>query len=57
MGCRVLQSCGKGSGWGWDNVDQDVVRINLIFMTHAGRAAWLCVSEVAAMLQRQLNHE
>lgn len=45
--CRAV-----GSGREWDGVDQDVVRISLIFMTHAGRAAWLCVSEVAAMLQR-----
>lgn len=49
-GAGCSRAVGKGSSWEWDNVDQNVMRISLIFMTHAGRAAWLCVSELAAML-------
>lgn len=41
----------------WGAVGQEVVKERLMFMSCAGRAAWLCVSEVTAMLQEQLNHE
>lgn len=34
-----------------------MLKERLVFMSCAGRAAWLCISEVTAVLQGQLNHE
>lgn len=57
------EAVGKGRRWvgspQWERgaVGQEVVKERLMFMGCAGRAAWLGISEAAAMFQGQLNCE
>jgi len=54
----VKGGCWMGSPqWEWDAVGQEVVKGSLMFTSHAGRTAWLCISEVTAILQGQFNCE
>lgn len=61
--CGVQRLWGReGAGWATldgngDDVGQEAVKASLMLMSCTGRAAWLCVSEVTAALQGQVNHK
>lgn len=50
------QCQGGSPWWEWGAGHSEVVKERLVLVSCAGRATWLCISEVTARLQGQLNH-